>query len=104
MSPGDFDRASLKPSAPESERLAFPNATSVSKLPFTSFAFAGDLMTYTTTPELLQTAAAVAIPSTNATTTSSSQPAPVSTGTGSGLFPGAVLALSVAISIAAFLI
>jgi hypothetical protein len=104
LSPGDFDRASLEPSAPASERIAFPNASSVSILPFSSVAFSTDLMTYTTTPELLQTVAAVATPLANATFTNSSPPVPISTGAGSGLFPSAVLALSIAIGIAGFLI
>ena len=103
LSPGDFDRAFFEPSAPVSERLAFPNASSVSSLPFSSVAFAGDLMTYTTTPVLLQTVAAFATPLANATITTSSGPA-IATGAGNGLFPGAVLAVSVAISIAAFII
>ncbi|KAH6657523.1 FAS1 domain-containing protein [Truncatella angustata] len=104
LSPGHFDRASLEPSAPASERLAFPNASSVSSLPFSSVAFSTDLMTYTATPVLLQTVATVATPLAGATTTTSSQPIPVPTGTGIGLFPHVVLALSVAIGIAAFLI
>ncbi|KDN71229.1 putative beta-Ig-H3/fasciclin [Colletotrichum sublineola] len=33
LSPGDFDRASLTPSAPAAERLAFPGASPVSSLP-----------------------------------------------------------------------
>ena len=103
LSPGDFDRAFFEPSAPVSERLAFPNASSVSSLPFSSVAFAGDLMTYTTTPVLLQTVAAFATPLANATITTSSGPA-IGTGAGNGLFPGAVLAVSVAISIATILI
>ncbi|KAI8933658.1 hypothetical protein NX059_009379 [Plenodomus lindquistii] len=54
IAPGPFDRASLKPDAPASERLAFPNATPVSQLPFSTVSFGGDLITFTTTPELLQ--------------------------------------------------
>ncbi|GJD04547.1 betaig-h3 fasciclin [Colletotrichum higginsianum] len=104
LSPGNFDRASLEPSAPASERLAFPSASSVSSLPFSSVSFATDLMRYTATPSLLQTVAAVATPAANATTTASSQPVPVPTGSGSGLLPGAVAVLSVAAGIAAFLI
>ncbi|WQF82348.1 Putative FAS1 domain-containing protein [Colletotrichum destructivum] len=104
LSPGNFDRASLEPSAPASERLAFPSASSVSSLPFSSVSFATDLMRYTATPSLLQTVAAVATPAANATTTASSQPIPVPTGSGSGLLPGAVAVLSVAAGIAAFLI
>ncbi|KAF2728816.1 FAS1 domain-containing protein [Polyplosphaeria fusca] len=105
LSPGEFDRASLKPSANASERLAFPNATSVSSLPFTSVTFGGDLMTYTTTPELLQTVAAVATPTKggNANMTTSSG-LPMATGAGSGLFPGVVLALSMAMAVAVFMI
>ncbi|KAJ4301398.1 hypothetical protein N0V90_003490 [Kalmusia sp. IMI 367209] len=101
LSPGEFDRASLKPSAPASERLAFPNASSVSKLPFSSVAFATDRMGYTTTPALLQTVAAVATPVASATTTSS-QPGPEYTGAGSGLSPEMVLALPFAVGMAGF--
>ncbi|KAJ0160342.1 Fasciclin-like arabinogalactan protein [Colletotrichum tanaceti] len=106
LSPEDFDRASLEPSAPASERLAFPSASSVTSLPFSSVSFATDLMGYTATPSLLQTVAAVATAATNATATAtaSSQPVPVPVGSGSGLLPGAVVALSVAVGIAAFMI
>jgi hypothetical protein len=68
-------------------------------------------MAYTTTPELLQTVAAVATPLAHATVTTSGQSVPiptetgsVPTGTGSGLFPHVVLSLSVAMGVAAFLI
>ncbi|KAK2040870.1 Fasciclin-domain-containing protein [Colletotrichum somersetense] len=107
LSPGDFDRASLKPSAPAAERLAFPGASSVSSLPFSSVSFATDLMAYTTTPTLLQTVAAVATATasaTIATTTLSSQPVPVPTSSGSGLFSSAIIPLSFAMGIAALLI
>ncbi|KAL0939233.1 beta-ig-h3 fasciclin [Colletotrichum truncatum] len=103
LSPAPFDRASLEPSAPAADRVAFPNATSVSSLPFSTVSFATDLMTYTTTPRLLQTVAAVATPATNATTTASNRPVPVPTGAAGGLLPGAVWALSAAVGIAAFL-
>ncbi|KXJ87477.1 FAS1 domain-containing protein [Microdochium bolleyi] len=58
IAPGAFDRKTLNPSAPPESRLAFPSATPVSQLPFSSVSFAGD-MTYTATPTLLQTLAAV---------------------------------------------
>ncbi|RYO26443.1 hypothetical protein AA0113_g12462 [Alternaria arborescens] len=101
-----FDRASLEPSAPAADRVAFEGATSVSELPFSSvsLAFGGDLMTYTTTPELLKTVAAVATPTAavNATTTGS----PMSTYTGGamGMLPGAGMAVAGAIGIAAALV
>ncbi|CAI0641348.1 unnamed protein product [Colletotrichum noveboracense] len=102
LSPGNFDRASLQPSKPASDRVAFPNASAVSSLPFSSVSFATDLMAYTTTPILLQTVAAVATPSANATATTS-QPVPVATGAASGLMPGAILVVSVAMGLAALL-
>ncbi|CAN9250848.1 unnamed protein product [Alternaria alternata] len=101
-----FDRASLEPSAPAADRVAFEGATSVTELPFSSvsLAFGGDLMTYTTTPELLKTVAAVATPTAavNATTTGS----PMSTYTGGamGMLPGAGMAVAGAIGIAAALV
>ncbi|KAJ0333848.1 hypothetical protein COL922a_010370 [Colletotrichum nupharicola] len=102
LSPGNFDRASLQPSKPASDRVAFPNASAVSSLPFSSVSFATDLMAYTTTPILLQTVAAVATPSANATA-ATSQPVPVATGAASGLMPGAILVVSVAMGLAALL-
>ncbi|KAF4923585.1 Fasciclin-like arabinogalactan protein [Colletotrichum viniferum] len=102
LSPGNFDRASLQPSKPASERVAFPNASAVSSLPFSSVSFATDLMAFTTTPILLQTVAAVATPSANATATTN-QPVPVATGAASGLMPGAFLVVSVAMGLAALL-
>jgi hypothetical protein len=103
LAPGNFDRASLKNSAPASERVAFPSATPVSQLPFSSVSFFGDLMTYSSTPTLLKTAIAVATAQANATTTMSpsGMPAQVSTNTGSGLLPGALIALSIAVGVAA---
>ncbi|OHE99723.1 beta-Ig-H3/fasciclin [Colletotrichum orchidophilum] len=104
LSPGNFDRSSLKPAAPASERLAFPGASSVSSLPFTSVSFATDMMAFTATPSLLQTVAAVATSTPTATATTSSQPVPVPISNGSDLFPGIILALAVATGIATFLI
>ncbi|TDZ62064.1 hypothetical protein CTRI78_v003809 [Colletotrichum trifolii] len=106
LSPGDFDRASLKPSATASERLAFPDATSVSSLPFSTVSFATDLMGYTTTPLLLQTVAAVATSSSaaNATATPSGQPVPVPTNVAGGMLPGVALVFSFAVGVAALLI
>ncbi|CAA9961532.1 FAS1 domain-containing protein [Pyrenophora teres f. maculata] len=101
-----FDRASLSPSAPASDRVAFDGATSVSALPFTSasLAFAGDLMTFTTTPELLKTVAAVATPTAGANATRTGSPMETFTGAASGLLPGAGLALGAAVGIAAGLV
>ncbi|TDZ35282.1 Fasciclin-like arabinogalactan protein [Colletotrichum spinosum] len=106
LSPGDFDRASLEPSATASERLAFPDATSVSSLPFSTVSFATDLMGYTTTPLLLQTVAAVATSSSaaNATATPSGQPVPVPTNVAGGMLPGVALVFSFAVGVAALLI
>jgi hypothetical protein len=69
-------------------------------------------MGYTSTPELLKTAAAVATPAANATTTGSSPSYPTATETGaemfpgaaSGLYPGAILALLVVGGIAGVLV
>ncbi|KAK8117154.1 FAS1 domain-containing protein [Apiospora kogelbergensis] len=77
---GGFDRASLTPSKSASERLAFDGASPVSKLPFSSVSFGGDLMSYTTTPVLLQTMAAVATtPTAAANATASRTPLPIPT-------------------------
>jgi hypothetical protein len=109
LAPGDFDRASIKPSAPASERVAFPNATSVATLPFSSVSFATDLEAYTTTPELLKTYAAVPTPKVAAATTTgsagatSSQPAQY-TGSSNGVFPNVVTAISAAMVFAVFLV
>ncbi|KAH7014256.1 FAS1 domain-containing protein, partial [Microdochium trichocladiopsis] len=59
IAPGPFDRATLDPSSPPESRLAFPRATKIDHLPFGSVSFLGDTMTYSTTPVLLQTLAAV---------------------------------------------
>ncbi|EDU42841.1 Secreted and surface protein containing fasciclin-like repeats [Pyrenophora tritici-repentis] len=101
-----FDRASLKPAAPAADRVAFDGATSVSALPFTSasLAFAGDLMTFTTTPELLKTVAALATPTAAANATKTGSPMETFTGAASGLLPGAGLALGAAVGIAAGLV
>ncbi|KAF2853619.1 Fasciclin-domain-containing protein [Plenodomus tracheiphilus IPT5] len=103
IAPGPFDRASLRPAAPASERLAFPNASSVSKLPFSTVSFGDDLMTYTTTPELLKTVVAVATPLGNPTLTTSGQ-LPAFTGAGNELSPRAIAALPVAMGFAAYFV
>jgi hypothetical protein len=71
LAPGNFSRDSLQPSAPAVSRVAFPGASAVSHLPLASadLSFFGDLMTYSTTPELLKTVAALATPTADATTT-----------------------------------
>ena len=107
MSPlKSFDRASLEPSAPASDRVAFDGATSISVLPFTSasLAFAGDLMTFTTTPELLKTVAALATPTAGADATKTKPPMDTFTGAANALLPGAGLALGAAVGIAAGLV
>jgi hypothetical protein len=107
LSPGDFDRASLTPDAPASERLAFANASPVSSLPFSTTAFAFDTMTYTTTPVLLETVATVATALASAAATSTNMvngtSTPVTTSDGGALFVTASLALSLAVTISAFL-
>ncbi|KAJ4986665.1 hypothetical protein SVAN01_07851 [Stagonosporopsis vannaccii] len=93
LAPGEFDRASLQPFAAAPERVAFPGASSISHLPLAtaSLAFGGDLMTYTTTPELLKTVAALAVPTASVSSVSASstlatatrsQPAPATEFTG----------------------
>lgn len=107
MSPLEpFDRASLEPEAPASDRVAFDGATAVSALPFTSasLAFGGDLMTFTTTPELLKTVAALATPTAGANATKTGSPIETFTGAAGALLPGAGLALGAAVGIAAALI
>ncbi|KAI5238033.1 FAS1 domain-containing protein [Aureobasidium subglaciale] len=113
LAPVEFDRATLKPSALAADRLSFPNASKVAKLPFTSVAFEGDLMTYSSTPALLQTVAAVATEAsrsdaaTSATTTSngSSTSPPLATYTGSAisLATSGVMVMAVAVGVAALL-
>ncbi|ETS76078.1 hypothetical protein PFICI_11465 [Pestalotiopsis fici W106-1] len=109
LNPEDFDRASLEPAAPASDRLAFPNASPVSSLSFSTTAFAFDTMTYTTTPVLLETVATVATQlsasaTATATSTPDGTPSPVATSEGGAFFPAASLALSIAVAIAAFLV
>ncbi|KAL5443198.1 hypothetical protein PMIN05_003771 [Paraphaeosphaeria minitans] len=115
LSPGNFDRASLKQSVPVSERTAFPSASAVpiSELPFSSIAFQGDRETYTKTPALLQTAIAVPTSTSGAATTGAAtgtQSTPTPTGeaeflgAAKKLFPHAVVAFPVAIGAAAALL
>jgi hypothetical protein len=104
LAPAPFDRASIKPFAPAASRLAFPDATSVSQLPFSSvsFAFGTDVGSYTSTPVLLQTVAAVAVATgvVNATATSSGGAAEY-TGAAGRAMPGAVAAIAGAAGVAA---
>jgi hypothetical protein len=60
LNPGDapFDRSDIEASAEPTDRLAFPGASTVSALPFSSVSFDTDSATYTT-PELLKTIMAV---------------------------------------------
>ncbi|KAF5966951.1 transforming growth factor-beta-induced ig-h3 [Fusarium coicis] len=61
LNPADdpFDRADLKPAADADDRLAFPDATPVSKLPFSVISYADDSQPTYTTPELLKTLKAI---------------------------------------------
>jgi hypothetical protein len=69
--------------------------------------FGDDDMKYSTTPELLKTVAAIAVPTASAsptangtTTASKTGPAVATfTGAGSNVFPGAMMALFVAVTI-----
>jgi hypothetical protein len=101
-----FDRASLDPSAPASDRVAFDGATSVSELPFASasLAFGGDLMTFTTTPELLKTVAAVATPTSGVDATTTGSPMETYTGAAMAMLPGAGMAVAGAMGVAAALV
>ncbi|THV91612.1 FAS1 domain-containing protein [Aureobasidium pullulans] len=111
LAPGEFDRASLQPSAAAAERVAFPSASAIAKLPFTSVAFEGDTMTYSSTPALLQTVAAVATSRSNAAATSrptanattSSPPLATYTGSAIGLTTSAAMVMALAVGIAALL-
>jgi hypothetical protein len=96
----------LKPSAPAAERLAFPNATSVSKLPFPEgqIAFLTDLMAYTTTPVLLKTVAAVATPTAKVAATTSKPSVAAFTGAANGQLPRGIPALAVAVGVAGYFV
>ncbi|KAG7419570.1 hypothetical protein LZL87_008516 [Fusarium oxysporum] len=61
LNPSDdpFDRADLKPAAEADDRLAFPGATPISKLPFSVISYADDSQPTYTTPELLKTLKAI---------------------------------------------
>ncbi|KAG9962652.1 hypothetical protein KCU61_g4289, partial [Aureobasidium melanogenum] len=102
--PEEFDRSSLKPSAPAVERLSFPSASPVAVLPFTNVAFEGDTMTYTSTPHLLQTIAAVATSRPNANGTSPTPPLTTYTGSAVSLATSAIMVMAVAIGVAALMV
>lgn len=104
LAPGEFDRASLKSSASVTERVAFPGASSLSELPLPApTAFAGDMMTYSTTAELLKTVAAVATSAASTASASRSAPLAEFTGGASGLMAANGVALVGAVGFAAFL-
>jgi hypothetical protein len=96
----------LKPSVPAAERLAFPNATAVTKLPFPEgqIAFLTDLMAYTTTPRLLQTVAVVATPTANFAASTSKPSIAAFTGAGNAQLPRAGPALAVAVGVARYFV
>ncbi|KAH0344384.1 FAS1 domain-containing protein, partial [Aureobasidium melanogenum] len=104
LAPEEFDRSSLKPSAPAAERLSFPSASPVAVLPFTNVAFEGDTMTYTSTPHLLQTIAAVATSRPNANGTSPTPPLATYTGFAVSLATSAIMVMAVAIGVAALMV
>lgn len=89
-----------------SDRVAFADASSVSALPFASasLAFGGDLMTYTTTPELLKTVAPLAIPTAGGGATTTKPPMEIYTGAANGLLPGAGMAVAGAMGLAVALV
>lgn len=114
IAPGPFDRATLDPSSPTESRIAFPGATTVEDLPFSSVSFFGDMMTYSTTPMLLQTIAAVPTPTSTAGATTTTAMATMASSTGAGptstsipvagasgvLVSGAMLGLAAVIGVA----
>ncbi|KAI4725553.1 FAS1 domain-containing protein [Aureobasidium sp. EXF-10728] len=104
LAPGEFNRSSFIPSAAAAERLSFPSASSVTVLPFTSVAFEGDTMTYTSTPRLLQTVAAVMTSRPNATATTSSSSLATYTGSAINLATSAAMVMALAVGVAALLI
>ncbi|RFN48700.1 transforming growth factor-beta-induced protein ig-h3 [Fusarium flagelliforme] len=84
LNPADdpFDRADIKPVADATDRLAFPSATPVSKLPFSVISYAGESETYTT-PELLRTLQVIDVSAlATATATATSDAGAASTPTG----------------------
>ena len=100
MNPGDapFDRNNLEPAAEATDRLAFPDASAVSELPFSEVSYATDDVSYTT-PDLLKTLAAVdvsALETATATatgtgedeTTGTGEPTATTTGAGSRTMAG----------------
>jgi hypothetical protein len=96
----------------KAQRIAYPGASRVSALPFeTTVSFGDDNMKYSTTPALLKTVAAIAVPTAAPTTmvnvtstpTKSGPPIATFTGAGSNVFAGPGLALLIAVSIALFL-
>ncbi|KAF4459664.1 Transforming growth factor-beta-induced ig-h3 [Fusarium albosuccineum] len=81
LNPADapFDRADLKPAADAADRVAFPDASSVSELPFSSISYGTDSVSYTT-PELLKTLIAVDPKATAAATATTTQDTASATG------------------------
>ncbi|KAJ3544915.1 hypothetical protein NM208_g2777 [Fusarium decemcellulare] len=81
LNPADapFDRADLKPAADAADRVAFPDASSVSELPFSSISYGTDSVSYTT-PELLKTLIAVDPKATGAATATTTQDTASATG------------------------
>ncbi|SPJ73087.1 uncharacterized protein FTOL_02816 [Fusarium torulosum] len=86
LNPADapFDRADLEPAADATDRLAFPDATPVSKLPFSVISYASESETYTT-PELLRTmkvvdVSALATATADATSADGAAATPTATG------------------------
>ncbi|KAH7129113.1 FAS1 domain-containing protein [Dactylonectria macrodidyma] len=77
LNPSDapFDRADLEPAADPTDRLAFPDASTVSELPFSSASYDTDSVSYTT-PELLRTLVAVGVSATAPATTTEETSAP----------------------------
>ncbi|KAH6691675.1 FAS1 domain-containing protein [Plectosphaerella plurivora] len=94
-----FDRASLTPSAPAADRIAFTGASPVSELPFSSVTFFDDVTTYTT-PALLSTMIAVVTPTPEAEATSSGFEA-VPTAGAAGRGVGGALAMGAIAGVAA---
>ncbi|KAF5020955.1 hypothetical protein F66182_7001 [Fusarium sp. NRRL 66182] len=81
LNPADapFDRSDLEPAADATDRVAFPDASPVSRLPFSAISFGTDTATYST-PALLRTLAAVDVDALASATTAATATATSTSG------------------------
>lgn len=107
LNPSDapFDRDDIKSEAKPTDRLAFADASPVSKLPFSSISYAADDATYTT-PALLKTLIAVDVSALatptggpDAKSTPTGEAGTVSTGAGSRLVASGAAIFALAVSL-----